>query len=151
MNWNNINNYETIILPDIDETDALGILLEYMNPGTSYNQETKEWIVPDDVREQIRSDAKKLKKKKTMRVKPETIEKTIDTLEMKPEVEEVLKNKDDAKLYSIMYDLYNENNSCIALQSFRNWTAVMNSTDAKRIHEVICRIEENEKALEERF
>ena len=40
MNWNNINNYETIILPDIDEADALGVLLEYVNPGTSYNQET---------------------------------------------------------------------------------------------------------------
>lgn len=63
MNGNNINNYETIILSDIDESDALGILLEYMNPDTSYNKETKEWIVPDDIKEQIRYDAKRLKKK----------------------------------------------------------------------------------------
>lgn len=62
---NDINNYETIIIPetDYDEADTLGLLLEYMNPGTTYDRVTKEWIVPDEVRERIHNEANHLRTK----------------------------------------------------------------------------------------
>lgn len=49
----NMNN--VIIRSDINitEEDAIGILLSKYVKETSYNQETKEWIVPNEVYEDL--------------------------------------------------------------------------------------------------
>lgn len=49
----NMNN--VIIRSDmnITEEDAIGMLLSKYVKGTSYNQETKEWIVPNEIYESL--------------------------------------------------------------------------------------------------
>ena len=74
-----------------------------------------------------------------------------NTFEMTEEVKEALKSGNDSKLYSVMWDIYNENNSCVAIQSFKNWMEEVNRTEAKRIQKAINRIEANEKALSRCF
>lgn len=70
-----------------------------------------------------------------------------NTFEITEEVKEVLKSGNDGRLYSIMWDIYNDNNSCVAIQSFKNWMEEVSRTEAKRIQKAINRIETNEKAL----
>ena len=74
-----------------------------------------------------------------------------NTFEMTEEVKEALKSRNDNRLYSVMWDIYNDNNSCVAIQSFKNWMEEVNRTEAKRIQKVINRIEANEKALSRCF
>ena len=74
-----------------------------------------------------------------------------NTFEMTEEVKEALKSGSDSRLYSAMWDIYNDNNSCVAIQSFKNWTEEVNRTEAKRIQKAINRIEANEKALSRCF
>ena len=75
----------------------------------------------------------------------------VNTFEMTEEVTEALKNGSDSRLYSVMFDIYNDNNSCVAIQSFKNWMEEVNRTEAKRIQKAINRIEANEKALSRCF
>lgn len=74
-----------------------------------------------------------------------------NTFEITEEVIEALKSGSDSRLYSIMWDIYNNNNSCVAIQSFKNWIEEVNKTEAKRIWKVINRIEANEKVLSRCF
>lgn len=74
-----------------------------------------------------------------------------NTFEMTEEVKEALKSGSDSRLYSVMWDIYNDNNSCVAIQSFKNWMEEVNRAEAKRIQKAINRIEANEKALSRCF
>ena len=64
-----------------------------------------------------------------------------NTFEMTDEVKDALQNGNDGKLYSLMWDIYNENNSCVAWQSFKNWIDESDYKDARRIQKVMNRIE----------
>ena len=74
-----------------------------------------------------------------------------NTFEMTDEVKEALQNGNDGKLYSVMWDIYNENNSCVAWQSFKNWIDESDYKDARRIQKVMNRIEANESVIARRF
>lgn len=52
-----------------------------------------------------------------------------NTFEMTEEVKEALKSGNDSRLYSVMWDIYNDNNSCVAIQSFNNWMEEVNGTE----------------------
>lgn len=70
-----------------------------------------------------------------------------NTFEMTEEVKKALKSGSDSRLYSAMWDIYNDNNSCVAIQSFKNWMEEVSRIEAKRIQKAINRIEANEKAF----
>ena len=50
-----ILNYEKIEVPEMDEADVLGMLLEKYTEGTTYDKETKSWIVPNEVYDRIKN------------------------------------------------------------------------------------------------
>ena len=74
-----------------------------------------------------------------------------NTFEMTEEVKEALKSGNDSRLYSVMWDIYNENNSCVAWQSFKNWIDEADYKEARRIQKAMNRIETNESAMARRF
>lgn len=70
-----------------------------------------------------------------------------NTFEMTEAVKKALKTKNDNLLYSLMWDLYSDNNSCMALQSFKNWIYEVDNGDANLIQKAINRIEQNDNCL----
>ncbi len=51
------NKYITIDVRDKekDEIDTLGLLLQKYVPGTTYNENTKIWTVPDEIYNEIKN------------------------------------------------------------------------------------------------
>lgn len=87
----------------------------------------------------------------TVRIRGLEPDMQANTFEMTDEVKEALQNGSDDRLYSVMWDIYNENNSCVVWQSFKNWINEVEYKDARRIQKAMNRIEENEQFIAKYF
>lgn len=55
MNGNSDKSKKEVIIyaPQMDELDITGQLLEKFTPGTTYDEKTKQWTVPEEIREHL--------------------------------------------------------------------------------------------------